>query len=463
MPRLFHLPLALLLSGLALLAPLALARAMGLRFDGLASAPALIALLVFAVGLGFAAFLWWLAARCFTLLRDPATTPEQMAALRELPLALPEGTVRALLALIVGVVGLPLLLFSQSLGLNDAVAGYVNGIIAGVFGYYFGARSTTPEAQAARRLGDALSAEQRANEELRAREAAAREEAQAATRPGRLTETIARLERQAGVARLILQRLGPVLPAGLIPREAEAALAAAEQALATARGLGQAAEEGPLAAALAGLTGASGPLPALLRAAAPALPALGGPLGGAALLVGLGWNLGAGAWRRFRARLLEAPFDPALFEPGAITPDSAALRLADAPIFRRLFAARAAEPGFLAALLDTALREDAAERLWARFPGFASPEEAAQGLAEFRAALLADAVAQDVTAEVTGRVAAALQAAPPALRPAPGAPPALPQPPTPESRAAVEALTLLTAELREAHSDPLPILAELTP
>ena len=33
MPRLFHLPLALLLSGLALLAPLALARAIGLRFD----------------------------------------------------------------------------------------------------------------------------------------------------------------------------------------------------------------------------------------------------------------------------------------------------------------------------------------------------------------------------------------------------------------------------------------------
>jgi hypothetical protein len=437
---------------------------MGLRFDGLGSAPSLIALLVFAVGLGFAAFLWWLASRCFTLLRDPATTPEQMAALRELPLALPEGTVRALLALIVGVVGLPLLLFSQSLGLNDAVAGYVNGIIAGVFGYYFGARSTTPEAHAARRLGDALDAELRANEELRAREAAARAEAHAATRPGRLTETLARLERQAGIARLIVQRLGPALPAGLIPREAEAALATAEQALATARGLGQAAEEGPIAAALAGLTGATGPLPALLRAAAPALPALaGGPLGGAALLVGLGWNLGACAWRRFRARLLEAPFDPALFEPGAITPESAALRLADAPIFQRLFASRVAEPGFLPALLDAALREDAAERLWARFPGFTSPEEAAQGLAEFRAALLADALAQDVTAEVTGRVAAALQAAPPALRPAPGVPAALPNPPTAESRAAIEALTLLTAELREAHSDPIPILAELTP
>ncbi|MFN3448168.1 MAG: hypothetical protein ACK44F_05685 [Roseococcus sp.] len=464
MPRLLHLPLALLLSSLALLAPFALAHAMGLRLEALASAPALVALLVFGVGLGFAGFLWWLAARCFALLRDPATTPAQMAALHELPLALPEGTVRALLALIVGVVGLPLLLFSQSLGLNDAVAGYVNGIIAGVFGYYFGARSTTHEAQAARRLGEALNAELRANEELRAREAAARAEAAAAARPARLAETLGRLERQAGVARIILQRLAPALPPGLIPREAETALAAAEQALAGARSLGEAAEEAPLAAALAGLTGASGPLSALLRAAAPAFPALaGGPLGAVALALGIGWNLGAGAWRRFRARLMEAPFDPALFEPGAITPESAALRLRDAPIFHRLFAARAEEPGFLPALLDAALREDAAQRLWARFPGFASPEEARQGLEEFRAVLLADAVAHDVTPELAGRVAAALQSAPPALRPAPGAPPVLPAPPTPEARAAVEALALLTAELRESHSDPLPLLAELTP
>ena len=55
------------------------------------------ALLIFGVGLAFAAFLWWLAARSFAFLRDPRTTPEQLASLRELPLALPEGTVRALL------------------------------------------------------------------------------------------------------------------------------------------------------------------------------------------------------------------------------------------------------------------------------------------------------------------------------------------------------------------------------
>ncbi|NDG50871.1 MAG: hypothetical protein EBY30_17995, partial [Rhodospirillales bacterium] len=124
----------------------------------------IIAGLIFLVGLAFAGFLWWLAARSFALLGQPGTTPEHIAALRDLPMGLPEGTVRAILALIVGVVGLPLLLFAAALNLSDAVAGYVNGIIAGVFGYYFGARATTPDAQANRRVAEALGQEQRAHE-----------------------------------------------------------------------------------------------------------------------------------------------------------------------------------------------------------------------------------------------------------------------------------------------------------
>ena len=154
------------------------------------------ALLVFLIGVAFAAFLWWLAARSFAFLRDPRTTPEQLASLRELPLAPPEGTVRALLALIVGVVGLPLLLFSQALALNDATAGYVNGIIAGVFGYYFGARSTAADAATTRRLGEALAGQGRQAEALREENAALRTRAaEAAARPGQLTAALDTLGR----------------------------------------------------------------------------------------------------------------------------------------------------------------------------------------------------------------------------------------------------------------------------
>ncbi|UPY36588.1 hypothetical protein [Sediminicoccus sp. KRV36] len=452
MPSFLIPPLKILLTGLAAVAVLLTARLAGLSLGPIHAAPAsLAAVLVFLVGMGFAAFLWWLASRCFTLLRDPATTPEQMAALRDLPLALPEGTVRALLALIVGVIGLPLLLFSQSLALNDAIAGYVNGIIAGVFGYYFGARSTSPEAQTTRRLSDALEGQTRANEALRRSEAAAREAAAQAAQPPLAADAMARLERHLGVARLLVQRIGPALPAGLIPPQAEALLAQAEQALAAARTLP---DLGAIQAATAGLTGPDGPLPALLRAAAPLLPAaMGGPLVGIALLLGLGWNLGSAAWRRFRARLLEAPHDPALFEPGAITPASAELRLAASPIFARLFTLRLAEPGFLAALLDACLRPDAAELLWARYPGFANPAEAAEGLSEFRSALLDERVAADLAPELVARVAQSLGQG--------GANARLPQPGTGQAQAALHALTLLLGEMRDSRTDPAPILREL--
>jgi len=455
-------PLKILLIGLAGVAVLLAARLAGLGLGPLFAAPSnLAAVLVFFVGLGFAAFLWWLASRCFALLRDPATTPEQLAALRELPLALPEGTVRALLALIVGVIGLPLLLFSQSLALNDAVAGYVNGIIAGVFGYYFGARSTTPEAQAARRLGDALEVQNRANEALRTSEAAARATAESAQHPNQVADAVARLERHLAVARILVQRLGPALPAGLIPPQAGALLEQAAKVLTEARSLP---DLGALQAVTSVLTGRDGPFSALLRAAAPLLPAVtGGPLGGVALLLGVGWSLGAAAWTRFRARLLDAPHNPNLFEPGSISPASAELRLAEAPIFARLFTVRAVEPGFLASLLDACLRPDAAERLWARFPGFASPAEAEEGLTEFRRALLDERVEADLTPDLIARVSQSLNGAAPALRPDIQPRAVLPQQGSDDARAALQALTLLLGEMRENRTDPGLILTELAP
>jgi hypothetical protein len=172
-----------------------------------------------------------------------------------------------------------------------------------------------------------------------------------------------------------------------------------------------------------------------------------------ALLLGLGWSLGAAAWRRFRARLLEAPHDPTLFEPGAITPASAELRLAQAPIFARLFTPRLAEPGFLAGLLDTCLRPDAAALLWARYPGFAHPEEAAQGLSEFNRALLEDRVEADLAPDLVARVAQGL-----GLQ---GAPVSLPEAGPEAAQAALQALTLLLAEWRDSRTDPSPILREL--
>ncbi len=468
-PAIWQAPLRVLGCGLAGLLVLVLAQWAGLGgfAQALAAQPALIAaVLVFAVGLGFAGFLWWLAARSFALLRDPATTAAQLASLRDLPLALPEGTVRAVLALIVGVIGLPLLLFSQALRLPDAVAGYVNGIIAGVFGYYFGARGGAGDAATARRATEALATTTQAQEQLRAENAALAQQAAGAAVPGQVAGALGSLSRQIAVAETLVETLGPALPPGLLPEGAAEALAQARDATAAAGRLaaGQA-DAGTLAQlnqALAGLTGASGPFPALLRAAGAVLPAAGGPLGAAALLVGLGWQAGSAAWHRWRAQVLDAPHDPAVFEAGSLTPSAAALRLAEAPVFARVFAARAAEPGFMADLLDLVLREDAAARLWAGHGAdFASPAEAAQGLAEFRRALLAERVAADVTPDAVRGLAAALAPL------APGADAATARQVLAAAGSAqapaVQALGLLVGEMRARKLDPIATLRELTP
>ncbi len=439
----------------------------------------LVAGLVFATGIGFACLLGWLAARSFALLRDPATTPAQPGALRDLPLALPEGTVRAVLALLVGVVGLPLLLFSQALGLRDAVIGYVNGIIAGVFGYYFGARGTAPDA---RRLGAALDDAQQQNATLRgnaeAAERRAASAADAASLPGRAAAALRSLDRQLGLAGIIVDTLGPALPPGLLPADAAATLQRLRGVAQSARDLaGGAVDEATLKRlidAMGRLAGGTGPLASLLRQAAGALPALaGGPLGAIAAALGLGAALGSAAYRRWRAQILAAPHDPQLFDAGLITPGAAELALQAAPGFSHAFAARAAEPGFLATLLDQALRPDGAALLWAAHghdaPGIESEAAMAAALAEFRHALLADRLAADITPAMAQQVAQSLSPANAALRPqaldAAALQALLRAPPSglAPQRAALEASVLLLDAARAQHIDLPAAMAELAP
>lgn len=456
------LPAAIVLTGLLSLGFLVMSWPAGIGVTHIA------ALLIFLVGLAFAGFLWWLAHRSFAMLTDPATTPEQIAALRELPMALPEGTVRAVLALIVGVVGLPLLLFAATLGLTDAVAGYVNGIIAGVFGYYFGARAQMPDAQAQRRVTEALTTEQRVNEDLRRTAATAAETAaEAALRPLREDDAHGRLVRHVAVAELLVERLGPALPAGILPAEAPAMLRRARETLSAFRPGG---DLSGLLSATTALTGAAGPFAALLRAAAPLLPGIaGGPLAGVALLVSLGWQASTGAWRRWQASVLDAPHDPALFDAGAITPGEALDRLAQAPIFAACLEPLRTMPGFAAELADMALRDDGAARIWSAWGRhFAAPAQVEEGLAEYRRALLAGEAADDITEDRLRAATTRLAQAAPALRPEGTELPAARallsrRAGTVEQHAALEALGLLVGTLRDTHQDPIALITEIQP
>jgi len=487
-----RLPLRILLTGAAIAAVLGAGVALGLpgpealfaafAAPGATGLPALIGMMIFLIGIGFAAFLWWLAARSFALVANPAIGPERLAGLRDLPLALPEGTVRALLALIVGMIGLPLLLFSKTLGLTDAIAGYVNGIVTGVFGFYFGTRSTGADAQIARRATEQLAERERATGVLTAEAEALRQKAESVVRdaalPGRIEATQRSLARHIEVAGLILDEFGPLLPKGMIPEGAAQALMRARDAAVALQGQhsGPGAQEALQKAsnALAGLIGAQ-PLAPLLRGAASLLPAgtALGPLGAVATVIGLGWHFGAAEYQRWRARVLAAPFAPQLFDAGLITPSSAELRMETCPIFARAFKDVRARPGFFADLLGRIAQDDAGARLWAeygadatRFPGGLAELEA--GLQEFRAALLADLAARDATPE---KIAAALAPLAPSL----GALPSVEQvnrlmdeagkagEDQPEARAAFDALVMLTGHLRNRRLDPVSLIAEVTP
>lgn len=442
-----------------------------------------IATLIFLVGLGFAAFLWWLCARYFQLLRDANTSGESLiASLKDLPMALPEGTVRAIIALIIGVVGLPLLVFSHKLGLNDAIAGYVNGIIIGVFSYYFGTRANAGDAQTTRQTVKMLDTAQATNAALEQKVSTLNNEVQ---QVGELKNSVqtsnferqaSRLQDQLTQAEVLLKVLGPALPQGLIPDGADAALKTGQQVLAAARKLkaGEISEETvtQVANAAEGLIGKS-PLTALLKSAAGAMPAIAGlmPVAGLALILGVSWRLGSDQYRRWVARVLDAPYDPQLISLGLISPTSAQIALAACPIFSKAFADRQEQPAFISELLDTVLRDDAVDRLWSAYGAdsarFGSRGQLEEGLNEFRSALLWDQSAGDIGTTQIREAQSVLAGTPLA-----GGEPAPEQlnaavreiarhaNSTDEQRSALEALVMLVGNLRQAKLDPLKLIAE---
>jgi len=462
--------------------------------DGLGMRQLVVAALIFFVGIAFAGYLWWLSARYFGAIREMSA--DKVAALKDLPMALPEGTVRAVIALIVGVVGLPILVFSRALDLNESIAGYINGIVTGVFAYYFGTRSANADAQTARasvKIADAAQAEaQKLREENGAlgnvvtavRGAAeiagsealnARVETNNLARKSSFDTELDRLNRQLKAARGVTDLLADTLPQ-LLPPGASDAIAKAGSVLDAAQALrGDGVTEDSLkkvADAARELLGKS-PLPGLIEKAAGVLPLMGAlpPAAGVLLVLGLGWRLGSEQYQRWIARVLDAPYNPRLIDAGYFTGASARLCLQQAPIFARVFATEIeTQPQFANELLDLALRENGSDAIWQRWGGetrFASRGEASDGLMEFRSLLLAERGRADIDAAKLGEVVSLLPAASAAptlddvnaafdagARRAQG---------SDEQRGAFDALVLLTGQLREARIDPVPLLAEVLP
>src|SRR5215472_5344514 len=203
----------------------------------------IVALLVFFVGLAFAGFLWWVVGRYFALV----SSGTELSSLKDLPMGLPEGSIRSLLAMIVAVVGIPLLVFSEAMHLSGTVSGYLNGIITGVFGFYFGTRSAAASGQALSQIADAKNRADQAEDErddavaaadaAKSDAAASKQQADAATRASGFTGTVAKLNREVGVASSILDEIAPALPPGILPSGLNTVLNDARTALDTVKGV----------------------------------------------------------------------------------------------------------------------------------------------------------------------------------------------------------------------------------
>ncbi|MCZ8148575.1 MAG: hypothetical protein O9325_12110, partial [Roseomonas sp.] len=171
-----RLAAGLILAGLT--APPALAETM----EAAPPLPVILGVVVFVLLIAFG-----LGRHAFALRRDflrlLSATPEQGATLfREAPAGLPEGSVRAAIAIAIVLVTLPALVLSRALGLGST--GELGTILGGVLGYYFGARGgADPGAAMGAAMATARAAEQAAATRMAEQRAAqAQEVAEAANR-----------------------------------------------------------------------------------------------------------------------------------------------------------------------------------------------------------------------------------------------------------------------------------------
>lgn len=402
----------------------------------------ILGLIALLVGIGFAALLWWLSERFFTLISSGKLTPEQASSLKDLPMGLPEGSVRAILALIVAVLGIPILMFSGSTSLKPEIAGYLNGIITGVFGFYFGTRTGGATGQALNQVVDAQTRTKEAEKQRDAAQAdAAASQVTAAgeTRKGQFSTTLEKLNRHLTLASTVLDVIAPHLPPNLLPEGLRDTVDKAKIAVSAVVGItGETATDDHvklLQEATNALIGnkqeGSSWLGGLLQKATPMLSGLEiagaglGPLAGLGILLSLGVKLGVAQYQRWRARVLAAPIATGLIEFGTVTPEEVRSVLQEAPIFRAVFTTQKDQPGFDLDLADAVLRDNALDRLWDRYGNdtppklglFQSRQQLADGLNQFRQILLANRSVSDIPENVPSQIANVLnQSAIPELR-----------------------------------------------
>jgi hypothetical protein len=175
-------------------------------------------LFVAALAFGLGRYAWQLRRDFVALIgsapRDPGiAAADRLELFRSSPGGVPEGTVRAVIAIAVVLLALPAMVFSRALGLPST--GEFGTIIGGVLGFYFGTRGSGGDAEAARRGAELLRREADAGA-VAAREAQDAAEAAAASLrdTGEAASRLDALARRAAEGAAVARAVAGLLPAG---------------------------------------------------------------------------------------------------------------------------------------------------------------------------------------------------------------------------------------------------------
>ncbi len=313
-----------------------------------------------------------------------------LEAFSKVPLGVPAGSVRSVLAMsiIFGSLGYLALSLVPKSGIEFPQV--MGGILGTVIGFYFGNRSGGGDksAEALEQIGAANRA---------------RDRAVGANDRNRLGQALDKAKDGVAVAKL----LTGVLPESL-RKTAERTIEAVDKGVGLADKLsgqgnhGDAASKAELALAavqkgnplLAALDSAGGSFGKVLGGTVPAI-------GLATVVIGVGAKLAGASYDRWRARVLNAPYTPELFPPEVIDASMARSILARGKVLRRVFAPEIRQGNLkvIGAMVPVFLAEGGEDTLWARddiASRFVDRTEYDEAVDEFHRLAMGEEVARDV-------------------------------------------------------------------
>ncbi len=321
---------------------------------------------------------------------DGAAYSALLTGYNDLPLGVPRGTVRAVLAVIIvfgSVVFLAVSMVGTATGPVYKFPEALTGILGAILGFYFGKGSTGEDGQAATAVA-AASADARAAistaADARAQADAARRQATDAQQSlgtvqaqhdalagHQLDHIRTGLEAGAAIGRVVASALP-----GSFGTDVGAAAEALAQTASTVADLSTGDLGGAVqkAAQLAQQAASNMPVVQVLAKAAPMIAAaLGGampPLALITALVSAGSQLSAAAYGRWIARVMDAPYTPEQFSPTVFDSNAARSLLAQVPVLMRVFGRKIADDTALAVkIVRLALSEDGEAALFDAYKG----------------------------------------------------------------------------------------------